>query len=276
MNKTIVLIVLFLLCHTSMYSQNVIRGIIIDNNSEKPLSEVLISIKNTIFTTKTDLNGAFHIKALSKGNYILEIKFNGFETQNLPLELSNNTIDLGVILLFKDFTDELDLSIITISDDELNNDASAADNISGLLQASKDIFLRTAAFEFSSSFFKVKGLDSGNGKVLINGIQMNKVYDGRAQWSNWGGLNDVLRNQEFSNGLAASNVTFGGVLGATNMNTRASLQRPGTRLSYSSSNRSYVHRAMATHTTGISKNGWAMTFSASRRTGVEGFNAGTS
>ena len=276
MNKTIVLIVLFLLCHTSMYSQNVIRGIIIDNNSEKPLSEVLISIKNTIFTTKTDLNGAFHIKALSKGNYILEIKFNGFETQNLPLELSNNTLDLGVILLFRDFTDELDLSIITISDDELNNDASAADNISGLLQASKDIFLRTAAFEFSSSFFKVKGLDSGNGKVLINGIQMNKVYDGRAQWSNWGGLNDVLRNQEFSNGLAASNVTFGGILGTTNMNTRASLQRPGTRFSYSSSNRSYVHRAMATHTTGISKNGWAMTFSASRRAGTEGFNDGTS
>jgi len=276
MNKTIVLIVLFLLCHTSMYSQNVIRGIIIDNNSKMPLSEVLISIKNTIFTTKTDLNGAFHIKALSKGNYILEIKLNGFETQNLPLELSNNTIDLGVILLFRDFTDQLDLSIITISDDELNNDASAADNISGLLQASKDIFLRTAAFEFSSSFFKVKGLDSGNGKVLINGIQMNKVYDGRAQWSNWGGLNDVLRNQEFSNGLAASNVTFGGILGTTNMNTRASLQRPGTRFSYSSSNRSYVHRAMATHTTGISKNGWAMTFSASRRAGTEGFNDGTS
>ena len=276
MNKTIVLIVLFLLCHTSMYSQNVIRGIIIDNNSKMPLSEVLISIKNTIFTTKTDLNGAFHIKALSKGNYILEIKLNGFETQNLPLELSNNTIDLGVILLFRDFTDQLDLSIITISDDELNNDASAADNISGLLQASKDIFLRTAAFEFSSSFFKVKGLDSGNGKVLINGIQMNKVYDGRAQWSNWGGLNDVLRNQEFSNGLAASNVTFGGILGTTNMNTRASLQRPGTRFSYSSSNRSYVHRAMATHTTGVSKNGWAMTFSASRRAGTEGFNDGTS
>ena len=276
MNKTIVLIVLFLRCYTSMYSQNVIRGIIIDNNSKKPLSEVLISIKNTIFTTKTHLNGAFHIKAFSKGNYILEIKLNGFETQNLPLELSNNTIDLGVILLFRDFTDELDLSIITISDDELNNDASAADNISGLLQASKDIFLRTAAFEFSSSFFKVKGLDSGNGKVLINGIQMNKVYDGRAQWSNWGGLNDVLRNQEFSNGLAASNVTFGGILGTTNMNTRASLQRPGTRFSYSSSNRSYVHRAMATHTTGISKNGWAMTFSASRRAGTEGFNDGTS
>jgi hypothetical protein len=276
MTKKIVQMVLFLLCYTTLYSQNSIKGIVIENNSKKALSNVVISIKNTILTTKTDLNGAFHIKALSKGNYILEIKFIGFESQNLPIEISNNTIDLGVILLFRDFTDALDLGIITISDDELNNDASAADNISGLLQASKDIFLRTAAFEFSSSFFKVKGLDSGNGKVLINGIQMNKVYDGRAQWSNWGGLNDVLRNQEFTNGLATSNVTFGGILGTTNMNTRASLQRPGTRLSYSSSNRSYVHRAMATHSTGISKNGWAMTFSASRRAGAEGFNEGTS
>jgi hypothetical protein len=126
MTKKIVHLVLFLLCYTTLYSQNSIKGILLENNSKTPLSNVLVSIKNTIFTTKTDLNGAFHLKALSQGNYILEIKFNGFETQNFPLEISNNTIDLGVILLFKDFTDELDLSIITISDDELNNDASAA------------------------------------------------------------------------------------------------------------------------------------------------------
>jgi hypothetical protein len=91
-----------------------------------------------------------------------------------------------------------------------------------------------------------------------------------------GGLNDVLRNQELSNGLAPSSFTFGGILGATNMNTRASQQRPGSRVSYSSSNRSYQHRMMATHTTGISKMGWVLTFSASRRTGVAGFNEGTS
>ena len=143
------------------------------------------------------------------------------------------------------------------------------------MQASKDIYLRTAAFEFSSSFFRIKGLDSGNGKVLINGIEMNKIFDGRAQWSNWGGLNDVLRNQEFSNGLSASSYTFGGVLGSTNINTRASQQRPGTSISYSSSNRSYEHRLIATHATGMINNGWSMTFSASRRAGNEGFNEGT-
>ena len=276
MNKAIVIIVVSLLCYATNYSQNTITGIVKDSNFENPLLNVTISFKNKINTSKTNIDGVFKIENLANGKYLLQIKFTGFESQNFPVELIGNTVDLGTILLYKDITEVLDLSVITITDDELSNDTSAADNISGLLQASKDIFLRTAAFEFSSSFFRIKGLDSGNGKVLINGIEMNKVYDGRAQWSNWGGLNDVLRNQEFSNGLAPSNFTFGGILGSTNMNTRASLQRPGTRITYSSSNRSYVHRVMATHSTGASKKGWAFTFSGSKRVGKEGFNEGTS
>ena len=209
------------------------------------------------------------------GSYVLEISFNGYETQNFPVELSGTTIDLGTILLYEDLTEEEDLSTVTLTDDELNDDTSAADNISGLLQASRDIYLRTAAFEFSSSFFRIRGLDSENGKVLINGIEMNKLYNGRPQWSNWGGLNDVLRNQEFSNGLRASDYTFGGILGSTNINVRPSEQRTGTRISYASSNRSYVHRVMATHSTGLSEDGWAFTVAASRREGREGFVDGT-
>ena len=276
MNRSVVLIVLCLCMFRITNSQNTVKGIVVDNNSKNPLKNVLIRVKNTIVTTNTTINGVFTIRDLANGNYILEFIFNGFESQSFPITLSESTVDLGTISLFEDITEDQDLSIITITDDQLSTDASAADNISGLLQASKDIFLRTAAFEFSSSFFRIKGLDSGNGKVLINGIEMNKIYDGRAQWSNWGGLNDVLRNQEFSNGFAPSSFTFGGILGSTNINTRASQQRPGTRISYSSSNRSYEHRLMATHTTGISKTGWVMTFSGSRRAGNEGFNEGTS
>ena len=276
MSKTIVLIVVFLLFFTTVFSQNILKGIVVDNDSKIPLKGVLVSVLNIPNTQITNEKGFFKIDNIPNGSYILELKFTGYETQNFPIQLADETIDLGSILFYKDFTEDQDLSLITITDDELNDDTSAADNIAGLLQATKDIFLRTAAFEFSSSFFRVKGLDSGNGKVLINGIEMNKIYDGRAQWSNWGGLNDVLRNQEFSNGLSPSNFTFGGLLGSSNINTRASEQRPGIRISYSSSNRSYVHRAMATYASGMRENGWAFTFSGSRRTGQEGFNDGTS
>ena len=278
--KTFMRKIAFSICVTLLLSfgskaQNIVKGIVTDSDSEKPLQGVLVRVLNTTLTEKTSADGSFTIKNIPNGDYIVEIRLLGYETQNFPVDLSGKTIDLGTILLYKDITADQDLSLITITDDELNDDASAADNISGLLQATQDIFLRTAAFEFSSSFFRIKGLDSGNGKVLINGIEMNKLFDGRAQWSNWGGLNDVLRNQEFSNGLSPSNYTFGGVLGSTNINTRPSEQRPGTRISYSSSNRSYVHRVMATHSTGMLNDGWAFTFSASRRAGEEGFNEGT-
>lgn len=276
MKKNVMATCLLLACFFGANGQNKLKGIIVGDDSEKPLQGVLIKIKNTIKNETTDLNGYFLIKDFQNGKSILEIKFSGYETQNIPIELFGKTLDLGVITLFKNLSEDQDLSLITITDDELNNDVSSADNISGLLQSSMDIFLRTAAFEFSSSFFRVKGLDSGNGKVLINGIEMNKIYDGRAQWGNWGGLNDVLRNQEFRSGLTPSDVTFGGLLGSKNMNTRASEQRPGTRVSYSSSNRSYQHRFMATHSTGTLKNGWAFTFSGSRRAGNEGFNDATS
>ncbi|MCH3883630.1 carboxypeptidase-like regulatory domain-containing protein [Tenacibaculum aquimarinum] len=257
----------------SATAQNTVKGIILDNNSEKPLQDVLVRInENTIKTT----NGIFQLQNLPNGEHLLVITKKGYETQKYPIKLSGKTIDLGTIMLYLDVLEVQDLSTITISDDELNDDASAADNISGLLQSSRDVYLKTAAFEWSSSFYKVRGLGSENGKLLINGLEMNKLYNGRPQWSNWGGLNDVLRNQELSNFLTPSSHTFGGVLGTTNINVRASEARPGSRITYSSSNRSYSNRIMASYASGVNKNGWAFTFSAGRRFGNDGFVDATS
>ena len=275
MKKFITTILLFFGIIFSTVAQNVIKGVVVDSEKNTQLKGVAINVKKNTVNTLTNENGVFILQNLTNGSYVLEISFKGYETQNFPVELSGTTVDLGNILLYEDLNEEEDLSTVTLTDDELNDDTSAADNISGLLQASRDIYLRTAAFEFSSSFFRIRGLDSENGKVLINGIEMNKLYNGRPQWSNWGGLNDVLRNQEFSNGLRASDYTFGGILGSTNINVRPSEQRTGTRISYASSNRSYTHRAMATHSTGLSEDGWAFTLAASRREGREGFVDGT-
>ncbi len=167
--------------------------------------------------------------------------------------------------------DVVDLFSISLTDDELSDDTSASDNISGLLNSSMDVFYRTAAYEFSSSFFKVRGLDSDNAIVQINGIKMNKLYNGRPQWSNWGGLNDVLRNQELSNGSIPLKYNFGGILGSNNINVRASEYGEGGRITYSSSNRSYANRMMATYNSGMLEKGWAYSLSIGRRWGNEGY-----
>ena len=273
-NFTMTMLLLFL-GFTSLNAQNVVKGIVINSDSENPMQGVSVSVKIANVSSVTDASGAFTLTGLPDGRQIVTVSLSGYETQNFPVELSGKTVDLGTIFMYEDISEDQDLSTITITDDELNDDTSAADNISGLLQASRDVYLRTAAFEWSGSFYRVRGLDSENGKVLINGIEMNKLYNGRPQWSNWGGLNDVFRNQEFSNGLTPSNYAFGGVLGSTNINTRASEYSEGGRISYASSNRSYSHRLMATYTSGLLANGWAIAASGSRRAGNEGYVDGT-
>ena len=196
---------------------------------------------------------------------ILFINFNIFSQAEQQVIISDTINDLSTT------NDVLDLFSISLSDDELNDDTSASDNISGLLNSSMDIFYRTAAYEFSSSFFKVRGLDSDNAIVHINGVKMNKLYNGRPQWSNWGGLNDVLRNQELSNGSIPLKYNFGGILGSNNINIRASEYGEGGRITYSSSNRSYSNRLMATYNSGMIEKGWAYSLSIGRRWGNEGY-----
>ncbi|MFO8146089.1 MAG: TonB-dependent receptor, partial [Gillisia sp.] len=99
--------------------------------------------------------------------------------------------------------------------------------------------------------------------------------NGRPQWGNWGGLNDVQRNQVFSMGLTSSDVSFGGIAGTTNIIMRASAFSKGGRVSYAAANRSYIGRIMGTYNSGEMNNGWAYSVSASRRFAEEGYNDGT-
>ena len=137
---------------------------------------------------------------------MLKIEKIGYETKRYPIVINEGkTVDISGMTMDYDPTDKKDLYTISISDDNLNSeDDGLTDNISGLLQASRDVFLSAAAFDFSATFFRPRGLDNANGKVLINGIEMNKQFNGRPQWGNWGGVNDVQRNQEFTMGMSAN------------------------------------------------------------------------
>ena len=257
--------------------QTVIKGSVKDAVNNQPIPEVTVTIEETLQVTKTDSKGEFSFTAnVPLGEQILKISKDGYTTKRYPIVVNEGqTVNITDMTLEIDISDVVDLFTISLSDDELDDDTGASDNISGLLSSSRDLFQRTAAFEFSSSFFRVRGLDSDNGSVLINGIEMNKLYNGRPQWSNWGGLNDVVRNQELTSGLTPSAYNFGGILGTTNINVRASEARPGGRVTYSSSNRSYANRLMVSYASGLVDGGWAYTISAGRRWGNEGYQDAT-
>ncbi|MDO5988192.1 carboxypeptidase-like regulatory domain-containing protein [Flavivirga amylovorans] len=257
--------------------QTLIKGSVKESMSFWPIKNAIITIEETKQQTETDVLGEFEFSVnVPLGEQVLRISKVGYISKRYPIIVNENeTVNITDMTLELDISSSQDLFTISLSDDELDTDTNELGNISGLLQSSPDIFQRTVAFEFSSSFFKLRGLDSDQGSVMINGIEMNKIYNGRPQWSHWGGLNDVIRNQELSSGLTPSKYTFGGLLGTININTKASQMRPGKRITYSSSNRSYTNRLMATYTSGLLKNGWAYTLSIGRRWGNEGYQDAT-
>jgi hypothetical protein len=257
--------------------QTIISGSVKDEITFEPIPNVAITIEETKQTTETDALGEFVFSGnIPFGEQILRISKTGYLTKRYPIVVNEgNIVSITDMTLAIDISKSVDLYTITLTDDELDDDIGASDNISGLLQSSLDVFQRTAAFEFSSSFFRLRGLDSDNSSILINGIEMNKLFNGRPQWSHWGGLNDVMRNQELTSGLMPSNFNFGGILGTANINTRASQYRAGGRITYSSSNRSYTNRLMASYASGLLKNNWAYVLSLGRRWGNEGYQDAT-
>ena len=276
--KKLVLSLLFLFQAVFAVAQNqsIVKGKVVDSKSQSPLGSVKIMIQSNEQFVTTNSLGEFQISGISDGNQILVISVDGYNTQNFAIEVvANQTLDVGLLFLDEDITSEQQLSLVTITENDLGDDNSGSESTAGLLQSSRDAYQQAAAFNWGQARFRMRGLDNEYGVTMINGISMNKIYDGRPQWSNWGGLNDATRNQEFTLGSAPSDYTFGGILGTQEINTRASLYRKGTRISMAGTNTNYSWRSMFTQNSGLMENGWAYSISGSRRWAQEGYFEGT-
>ena len=270
---------LYLMCFSvfvNFAQSKSISGVILESFSFSPVEFAIVKIENTSIKSSTQLNGEFSITFNSTlKNGIITIQKEGYITKRIPVTFENKTLKLEEIFLEKRSPLNSNYSIINISLDELNDENEIANNSSGLLQSSMDLFSRTAAFEFSSSFFSIKGLDSKYNSVSINGIELNKLYDQRPQWSNWGGLNDVDNNQEIFKDLKPNKYNFGGLTSTSHINMSASSYNKGGKITVSSSNRSYNNRILTSYATGKLKRDWYVSFALGKRWGKEGFQKGT-
>ena len=258
--------ILFFLFIPSIIFAQEIKILVIDANTTDPIENVKIETN-----TKEDFytNDDGEVVISDEVNEITAIK-DGYVSVT---KLLNDNSQIIIKLETEIFSSDVESSIISLSDFDLSDDSNTSDFASGLLSSYNDVFQSIAAYQFGPARFRQRGYDSRNNKVLMNGVEVNKIYDGRPQWSNWGGLNDVLRNREYSIGLEKSRSNFGGINGSTNFILRTSLYQKGLRVSYSSTNTSYTNRVLATYSTNY--NNWDFTFSVSRRWAEQGHFEGT-
>jgi len=188
---------------------------------------------------------------------------------------SDSSIQKKIDTVFEDVKSAILENIPVVSLDEGDNSDASNQNVSSLLTAGRDPYYNAASFNFSEMRFRIRGYENDNFSTYMNGIPMDNLDNGVTPFGLWGGLNDVMRNKDVSYGLRANPFTFGDIGSNTNIDSRASTQRRQTSFGYAFSNRNYGHRWMLTHSTGMSKKGWAFSFSGSRRWSGEGYVPGT-
>jgi hypothetical protein len=173
-----------------------------------------------------------------------------------------------------DSTLQFNIPIFSTSGGDLDADLEQQD-ISSLLLSSRDVFNQFGAFQFGAARYRIRGYSAKNQMVMVNGINVNNPESGFSSWSSWGGLNDVTRFIENRFGNTANRYGFSGIGGYTNIDSKASSFKKGSRISYAHANRVFSNRLMLTHSTGILDNGWAFTLSASTRAGNQVYVPGT-
>ncbi|MFD0964689.1 TonB-dependent siderophore receptor [Pseudofulvibacter geojedonensis] len=101
MKNLLSILSLIFLFNIASAQEGVITGTI-QNNNQKPLLGVNISIKNTTKGTQTNQEGIFNLSSLEKGNYTLVISYLGFKTREITIDVINNKpVHLNKITLYE-------------------------------------------------------------------------------------------------------------------------------------------------------------------------------
>jgi len=261
----------FLITVTSLLGQ--LEGKVIATTGE-PAVGVGVEVIGQNQTGQTNASGIFRIQDLKPGNYTLELTSDKYATQQVNVKAADFTTTFNIALkkvsvIGTEDLDELDIvtELELLDSDDLE--------VASLLTASRDPFNNVAAFNFRAARFRIRGYENVHNEILVNGISFNSINRGNAFFGAWGGLNDMFRARDETQGLAPASFAISGIGGATNLDIRASRFRAGLKASHSIANASYRNRTMLTYATGVSDNGWAFGASLSKRWGQEGYVTGT-
>ncbi|NNE28967.1 MAG: TonB-dependent receptor [Saprospiraceae bacterium] len=254
-------------------------GQITETASGVALVEAEVILLEANLSTVSDPRGNFMFQEVPAGTQTLTIEIEGAEQFRKILEVvADETKDLGLIeisgeTLTEDPANLGQIPVVTLESDDFGQDE--ANNVSGLLMATRDVFLQSSRFTWGTRRYRARGLDNRNQQVFVNGISVNDMEFGRPSFWLWSGLNDATRNGVQIQGIVPLDFGFGGLVGGSELDIRASSQRSQLQATLSLANLNYTQRAMLSYGSGWTKGGWAFAGTLSRRLSQEGYIPGT-
>ena len=247
-----------------------------------PLPSALIEAINIetgkAFGTTTNLNGTFTVN-VTPGIYAVNITFLGYLEKVISVDAAGDqnmgdilmevsSIGLQEVMVVSSFARDRQtpVAISTIPAIQIA-ERLGTQEFPEILKLTPSVYATKDGGGYGDSRINLRGFDSDNIGVLVNGVPVNDMENGRVYWSNWAGLSDVTSTMQVQRGLGASRLAISSVGGTINIITRSTdAQRRGS-FSTAIGNDGYSKQSL-TLSTGLLDNGWAATVSGSRNVGT--------
>ncbi|MDR1682936.1 MAG: TonB-dependent receptor [Candidatus Symbiothrix sp.] len=263
-------------------AQTTVKGQLTDAATGEPLVGVSISVQGTTRGTVSDLDGMFTIE--TAGNETLSFKYVGYKP--VLKGIKTGAVDLKTIAMESDAF-ALDDVIITSSiaverqtpvalssiTPQIIEEKLGTKEFPEILNSTPGVYATKQGGGFGDSRINLRGFESANVAVMVNGVPMNDMEWGGVYWSNWAGLGDVTRLMQVQRGLGASKVSAPSVGGSINIITKSTDAKKGGAVSYAMGNDGY-NKVSFSVSTGLMDNGWAITLLGAKTSG-NGYIQGT-
>jgi iron complex outermembrane recepter protein len=277
--KLLLILFISLVFAGATMAQGTVKGVIRDASSHETLVGASIVVAGTQTGVTTDLDGAFSLK-VPTGKQTLKISFVGYQPKEINVSLSQGeTKNLG----------KIDLKSATVGLQEVNVLASIAVNrktpvaistirpqviaqqlgnqeFPEIMKYTPSVYTTKEGGGYGDARINIRGFSSNNVGVLINGIPVNDMENGHVYWSDWAGLSDVTQTIQVQRGLGYSKVALSSVGGTINIVTKSTDAERGGSI-YSGLGNDGMHKYRFTLSTGLMKNGWAITISGAHTFG---------
>jgi len=259
--------------------QNTVKGIVADALTKEPLPGASVMIKGSSDAASTNADGRFNIKVNRNDGFTLVFTYIGFNRREVEVRLKDRTTDLGTIELAPNentmkeviitsniaIDRKTPVAVSTVGSVEIEEKASNQE-FPELLKSTPGIYATKAGGGFGDSRVNLRGFQSANVAVMINGVPVNDMESGRVFWANWAGLTDVTRSMQTQRGLGASKVAVPSVGGTINIITKTTDATKGGFIYQGFGNNEYNKTAFS-YSSGLTEKGWAFSVSGSKSQG---------
>lgn len=268
---------------SSAIAQSTVIGKVVDEN-DAPLIGATVIVPGTSTGTGTDAAGNFSLK-VDAGTQSVEISFIGYVTETREIK-GGGRIDLGTIVLKTDAVTLQDVivsqsvavqrktpvAVSTVTADEITYKLGGQE-FPEILKSTPGVYVTKDGGGFGDAKINMRGFQSANVAVMVNGVPVNDMEWGGVYWSNWAGLSDVTRSMQTQRGLGASKISAPSVGGSVNIVTNGIDAKKGGTFSFGVGNDGLYNLSLSL-STGLTNNGWAMSILAAKRWG-DGYIQGT-